>query len=59
MKKPEAPCLFCDEKEVGCHIDCDKYKAFKKAQEEYNEVVKRGRLQDSTMRRVEIKRFRG
>ena len=29
MKEPLSPCLFCDEKEVGCHIDCKKYNSFR------------------------------
>lgn len=28
MKQPKAPCLNCEDRQVGCHIICDKYIKF-------------------------------
>lgn len=36
MKKPQAPCLGCKDREVGCHSKCERYK-------EYAELAKKNR----------------
>ncbi len=28
MKQPEAPCLGCEERYIGCHSVCEKYQEF-------------------------------
>lgn len=27
--RPKTPCRECDDRQVGCHINCEKYKEFK------------------------------
>jgi hypothetical protein len=35
MIKPIAPCKDCDDRYVGCHIDCEKYNDFVRKNEIY------------------------
>ena len=58
MKQPEAPCLFCDERELGCHVTCDKYRKYAKEQKKYREYITRQRLEEDDIEAIEIQRFR-
>lgn len=35
IKRPIAPCKWCDKHEVGCHGKCEEYKAFEEAHKEW------------------------
>lgn len=41
--KPEPPCLDCEERRARCHGRCKRYKAFRKALDEYNALVEEQR----------------
>lgn len=58
MKEPQSPCLFCDERHIGCHIGCGGYKLFKKQMEEYKEHITEQKIIENQMEAIEIKRFR-
>ena len=36
MQKPKAPCKDCKEREVGCHIRCEKYQQYVADNETYH-----------------------
>lgn len=35
MRKPDAPCLRCESRSVGCHRTCEKYILYKSNAQEY------------------------
>lgn len=37
MPKLHSPCKFCDNRYLGCHKECEKYKDFQKKNEEQRE----------------------
>lgn len=58
MKEPEAPCLFCSERHLGCHTACDKYNKFKHDRKEYREHITKQKVEENQMEELELKRFR-
>ena len=38
-----APCKDCPTRYLGCHDNCYKYRAFRQARDEYNEMVRKER----------------
>ena len=58
MKRPEAPCLFCDERYVGCHIECAKYKEYQAKQQEYREHITQQKVEENKLEEIEVQRFR-
>lgn len=58
MKEPQAPCLFCDEKHVGCHIECEKYNSYKEQHHKWSEAVKAEKTKEHELTRMEIERYR-
>ena len=57
MKKPEAPCLDCEKRYVGCHDKCDAYQDFKRLSAIYTETIKSIKINDIIMNEVEKQRF--
>lgn len=57
MKEPQAPCLFCDEKQVGCHIECVKYNTYKKEHHKWSEIVKAEKIKEHSLQRIELNRY--
>lgn len=43
MNKPIVPCKGCEEREVGCHGICEKYKLFQKENAAYTKEAKEER----------------
>ena len=41
-----APCRDCENRHVGCHSDCEKYKEFVIANEERKEAIRKGKEMD-------------
>ena len=39
MKRPVAPCKGCDDRELGCHSKCDRYKQFCKDQNKFMSLI--------------------
>ena len=58
MKRPEAPCLFCCARALGCHTGCKPYKEFQKAIKEYREHITAQKIEENEMEELELKRFR-
>lgn len=58
MREPEAPCLFCDERHVGCHTECDKYKAYTKERKAYREHITKQKVEENQLEEIELNRFR-
>ena len=58
MKEPEAPCLFCDERHLGCHTECDKYKEFTYDRKVYRESITKQKIEENEITDIEIKRYR-
>lgn len=50
MKEPLSKCLDCKDRHVGCHSKCEKYKAFRKALDEYREQVREDKGIDQLVR---------
>ena len=50
MKQPKAPCLNCEDRQVGCHIVCDKYIKFnhecEKFRAEKQRIAEENRIQN-------------
>ena len=40
MSKPASPCYGCDHRAVGCHGECDEYKEFRSALDDYRQMVR-------------------
>lgn len=57
MKRPEAPCLFCCGRHLGCHAECEAYKEFEHARKEYREHITKQKVEENQMKEIEIKRF--
>lgn len=58
MKRPEAPCLFCCARKLGCHANCEPYKEYQKASKEYREHITQQKIEENQLEEIEIKRFR-
>lgn len=58
MKRPEAPCISCNERHLGCHAECLKYKKYEHAQKKYREHITKQKVEENQMEEIEIKRFR-
>lgn len=58
MKRPEAPCIFCCARHLGCHVDCRAYKEYEHAQKEYRENISKQKIEENQLQEIEIKRFR-
>ena len=56
MKEPQAPCLFCDDKKVGCHINCEKYNNFKIEHNNWNRTIQIEKNKEQNLRDIEIRR---
>lgn len=37
MAKLFAPCKGCEQREIGCHSSCGRYREYRQAMDEYNE----------------------
>ena len=46
MKRPESPCLDCEDRREGCHAVCERYKDYTEELAEYNAEVKANRLRE-------------
>lgn len=51
-----SPCLKCNRRYIACHDNCEKYIQWKKIHNERNEKIKIGRIEDSIMNELSIKR---
>ena len=40
MRPKSSPCMGCEKRKPGCHAGCAEYKEYRKALDEYNEMVK-------------------
>lgn len=58
MKEPEAPCLLCKERHVGCQGSCEKYNAYKSEHARWAEIVQKEKIKEHDMSRIEIKRYK-
>lgn len=58
MKIPEAPCISCNERRLGCHAECPKYKEYEHAQKKYREHVAEQKIAENILEEIEVKRFR-
>lgn len=58
MKRPEAPCIFCCARKLGCHANCDQYKKYQKEQKEYREYITAQKVEENKLEEIEVKRFR-
>lgn len=38
--KPQSPCLECEEREIGCHAQCEKYAEYRSGLEAWKQTVK-------------------
>ena len=38
--KRDAPCMDCDERRVGCHAECERYKVWRKQLDEQNRLAR-------------------
>ena len=38
--KPQSPCLECEEREIGCHAQCEKYEEYRSELEAWKQTVK-------------------
>lgn len=52
MTPPVRSCKDCTDRTVGCHIDCERYKADTAA----NEAIKDAQRKESFLRNVQIER---
>lgn len=50
----KVPCLNCNERTVGCHSTCSKYKEFRKFKDEENEKIRKEKILNSDL--VEYKK---
>ena len=39
MKKPQPPCQYCEDRQIGCHGTCDRYKSFRARLDYFNEMI--------------------
>lgn len=44
---PKSSCVNCQERYVGCHSVCDKYKEYRKKLDEFNEAVRKSKNEDA------------
>lgn len=44
MKNP--PCKDCEERFVGCHSQCEKYKEWRSARDEINGIVRKAKTEE-------------
>ena len=56
-----APCYGCDFRQNGCHADCEKYKEFRQAVEDFRKMQQESRdithaLQQSAIRRCKSRK---
>lgn len=58
MKQPEAPCLGCPDREVGCHGKCEKYQQFYEECEKIREERKKIAEQNQVQREIEHRRIK-
>lgn len=58
MKQPEAPCLSCGDRHLGCHSECDKYSDFVKKRREYMGHIKKQKTDENILQAIEINRFK-
>ena len=49
MNKPATPCKDCTKRQVGCHAQCEDYKAYQDALEDYKRTVREIRATDDAM----------
>lgn len=58
MKRPDAPCLFCCARCVGCHSTCKPFKEYEKAQEEYRNYITEKKADENHLNEIEVMRHR-
>lgn len=51
-----APCKGCEQREVGCHVWCEKYIEFRRLKDEQNEEIKRANEVNQALNDIERKR---
>jgi len=49
MSKPQSPCLGCGTRQAGCQSVCIRYQDFRKALDEYNELVRERKEKDAAV----------
>lgn len=58
MKKPQSPCLGCDDRvpDPNCHITCEKYIAYSKACEKYRKESYKRKEHNRIMNEIDTRR---
>lgn len=46
MKKPNSPCLGCDNRTEDCHSDCESYLDYVEANEKYKEIIYQSKYEE-------------
>lgn len=46
MKKPESPCLNCQDRTKYCHVKCEKYANYTSALHTYTYLIKKKKKED-------------
>lgn len=55
---PTAPCLDCPDRYLGCHDTCEKYLAYRKEQDIFNEKLRKERGLERVMNSYDKRRRR-
>ena len=58
MKKPEAPCLKCEERKIGCHSICKRYIDYTVEQKRFREHVSAQKIENNALETIEVERYR-
>lgn len=58
MKRPIAPCKGCEERRPGCHGECDLYKTFRAALDEFNEQIQHDREIEAALNQFDYEQKR-
>lgn len=58
MKQPKAPCLGCNERQLGCHSYCDKYIKFKSENEKFRAEKMRTIKENEIINDIEKRRIK-
>ena len=47
MSKPKPPCLGCPDRSINCHINCERYKAYREANIELVRTIRQARREEA------------
>lgn len=56
MNRPPSPCGGCADHNARCKFDCERWKAYEKAKDEYNEVYGNFRRNEAALVSLAVRR---